>query len=159
MLSFPSISSPQVCALKLVFMNLFFSWFSSITFLWLNFFLINQNILWQKHYFYSHVLLQPCLSFFMSFSVLSTYSSVKENISSLSLSGAWREVGLFHILCLECPFWLCLENCYSPFRSSSDIASSLRPSGLKLATLFSLFPFLGPSLTGILQPQCNSLFS
>ena len=88
--------------------------------------------------------MQPHLCFFMSFSVLCTFFSLKENIFllwvGLGLEG--KEVGFFHTLCLECPFWLGLENYYSPFRSSSDVISYVRPLRLKLTHLSSFFSTL-----------------
>lgn len=85
--------------------------------------------------------MQLHLCFFMSFSVLSTFSSLKENIfllwADLGLEG--KEVRFFHTLCLECPFWLCLKNYYSPFRSSSDVISYVRPLRLKLTPLSFFF--------------------
>ena len=65
-----------------------------------------------------------------------------KHISLLSWFGAWREVRFFHTLCLECPFWLCLESYYSAFRSSSDVISCVRPLRLKLTPLSLFFSIL-----------------
>lgn len=143
MLSLPSISSYQVCVFKTCLCEFYsFPGFLLLLFFGRRFF-FNQNILWQKHYFYFHVLLQLRLCFLTSFSVLSTFSSLKENIfllwAGLGLEGKSGPSTPSVLNTLSGSAW---EDYYSPFRSSSDVISCVRPLRLKLTSLFFFFPIL-----------------